>query len=141
MIYTLGYAKLPPPRLLTIARFLDAPVIDVRRSARSRIRGYGPNQLRTLLNERYIWAGDKLGGGQVTAEGLDYVASLTKGILLCLEHPPGDCHRHHDIALPLERRGISIAHIFEDELVSPIELQRAIDEDDEYEAGEFRLVG
>lgn len=152
MIYTIGYARLAPARLLEIATALDAQVVDVRRSPRSRIAGYGARQLPALLGSRYVWAGDTLGGGQVTEAGLALVEGLARTspvILMCLEHSPGDCHRHHDIALPLARRGWAVRHIYEwaeddgsyaGELVEPLELQRAIDQGDAYVSAAFDVV-
>lgn len=132
MIYTVGYAGLAPEELLALSVRLDAPIVDVRRSPKSRMRGFGANQIRTLLGSRYVWAGENLGGGQVNERGLDFVRGLQSGILMCLEAAPGDCHRHHDIALPLAREGFAITHVYGHELVCPVELQRAIDADDDY---------
>ena len=52
-----------------------------------------------------------------------------------MEHAPGDCHRHMTIALPLAEMGVTVRHVFDDEVVEAAELQRSIDagDDGEYE--------
>jgi hypothetical protein len=53
--------------------------------------------------------------------------------LLCKEEAPGDCHRHYRIALPLlQTYGIQCIHVYQDHLVTAAELQRSIDDDDDY---------
>jgi len=50
---------------------------------------------------------------------------------------PGDCHRHHLIAIPLLARDVDLVHVYsprgeEPELIRASELRRSIDDDDEY---------
>ena len=71
LIWTIGYQRLAPQRLRCLAEDLDAWVVDTRHVPVTRIRGYGKNQLRDLLGDRYEWRGDELGGrGHVTGEGI-----------------------------------------------------------------------
>lgn len=137
MIYTIGYQAITPAKLKKIAEKLDATVIDVRARPRSRKPGFGREALARVLGPRYLWKGDELGGpgggGKVTAEGIAALRRLRRRsslILLCLEHAPGDCHRHHDICAPHFPKAI---HICDDEMIRAHELARAIADDDEYE--------
>jgi hypothetical protein len=128
MIFTVGYSGLAPTRLKRIAEALDADVIDCRFKPTSRNASYRQGPLRALLGERYIWAGDKLGGmGHVTGEGLKFIKDRKRNsILMCMCHAPGDCHRHMDITKGNFPNAI---HIFEDELILEADLAKAIDED------------
>jgi uncharacterized protein (DUF488 family) len=131
MIYTIGYQRLAPERLLQIAEGLDAVIIDVRSIPRSRKRGFGRRSLETLLGRRYQWRGDGLGGlGEISPI---YIQALRQyqgdAILMCLEEAPGDCHRHWDICAPHIPDAM---HIFRDEIFTARELQRAIDDGDDY---------
>jgi superfamily II DNA or RNA helicase len=82
---------------------------------------------------RYLWKGAVLGGrdGGPKPEGLSWIkAELAAGrnlIAMCMEYAPGDCHRHCWIGLPLAKQGFTVRHIFEDELIEPVELQRSMD--------------
>jgi hypothetical protein len=71
-------------------------------------------------------------------------------LLICAEKAPGECHRHMTIAFPLAKRAaispdwwspdVPIRHVFEETLIEPMELQRAIDDPDpeaEYECEEL----
>ena len=139
MIYSIGYAALTPERLDAIASHFQAVVVDVRSIPTSRHRGFGGRQLAALLGPgRYVWKGDVLGGRPpgVLPEGLAFLRALEPDqnvLLLCMEEAPGDCHRHRAIALALLPE-IDVVHICQDELVDASELQRAIEEDDEYDA-------
>ena len=52
---------------------------------------------------------------------------------------PGECNRHHTIAMELLARGIDVTHVFNDELILASELQASIDEDREYRFKKWRL--
>ena len=64
-------------------------------------------------------------------------------LLICAEKAPAECHRHMTIGLPLARKAaadpvwwpveVEIRHVFEEELIEPMELQASIDEDRDYE--------
>lgn len=134
-IYTIGYQRLTPRALERIADALGIElVIDVRSVPSSRKPGFSRGALSALLGDRYEWRGDTLGGRPgPTAAGLTALAREPRRVLLlCLEEAPGDCHRHRTIAVPLAKRRIAVTHIFRDELIAASELQRAIDDGDEY---------
>jgi len=136
LIWTIGYQRLAPSRLLELAERLDALVIDVRAVPKTRIKGYGTRQLETLLGRRYLWAGSVLGGrghgGKVTEEGIKAVERSGRDgnvILMCMCHVPGDCHRHKDICAPHFPKAV---HLFEDEAIEAGELERSIREGGDY---------
>ncbi len=137
-IYTVGYAGLSIPELREVLdAFKISLLVDCRTSPKSRIMGFGKAQLERAFGERYTWAGDKLGGGgRTTDAGLSWLGSLAAAnrpvMLLCKEEAPGNCHRHHTIAVPLSQRGIPVVHVYNNELITAAELQRSIDEDNDY---------
>ena len=126
MIYTIGYQFLSPERLQEIASSLNAIVIDVRSSPSGRVkRGFSRSDLQYLLGSQYKWWGDLLGGrAKIQKLGLELLDQFdnvsTHCILMCQEHDPSDCHRHHDICAPYFRKAI---HIFEDDLYSVLSLE------------------
>lgn len=131
-LYTIGYQAIPPERLLHIATTLNATVIDVRKVPVSRIKGYAKSHLQALLGHRYQARGHELGGIRngvcnTTPDGIAHLrADLAAGqnlILMCMEHAPGDCHRHQLICQPHFPDAL---HIFEGELIRAAELHRAL---------------
>ena len=106
MIYTIGYQQLAPQSLRAIVTGLGAVLVDVRSVPKSRVAGFGGKTLEREYGERYLWAGDKLGGRApgVTTEGIALLADLNRkrwpALLLCMEELPHNCHRHHKITLP-----------------------------------------
>jgi uncharacterized protein (DUF488 family) len=136
-IFSVGYHELTPPKLVELVKALDCVLIDCRSYPSGRVKkGFSKSALAAALGERYEWRGDELGGKgrKVTREGLDRLAADGRRLmLLCAEEAPGECHRHHTIAVPLIGRGIVVRHIYRDEVIAAPELQRAIDQDDEYE--------
>lgn len=144
MIYSIGYEYLAPADLAAIAVKLNARVIDVRSRPSGRVkRGFARKDLQHLIEQgggSYDWRGFELGGRGlgVLARGLDYLAARADDsgmlernlLLLCQESAPGDCHRHHAIAMPLAARGVTVVHIYEDEVFTATALQRALDDDD-----------
>lgn len=147
MIYSIGYQGLPVDELERIVTGLRATIVDVRGTPRSRNPTYSGNRLAARFGERYEWRGDELGNHgkhRVTDAGLERLAEETKRrrlILMCMEKPPGDCHRHHQIAVPLfERFLLDVWHIYEDEVVSAAELARSITEDRDYRSCSLESV-
>lgn len=150
MIYTIGYEHLAPADLAAIATKLNARVIDVRSRPSGRVkRGFSRLDLQRFLEAQggsYDWRGFELGGRGlgVLASGLDYLAARADDsgmlernlLLLCQESAPGDCHRHHRIALPLAARGVPVVHLYnvldrdESEAFTATALQRALDDAD-----------
>lgn len=133
MIYTIGYQRLTADTLQAIVERLDARLIDCRLKPVSRKAGFGWRQLTARLGDRYIRAGDSLGGlGQTTPAGIKWLVGQAWGpnlVLMCMEEAPGECHRHHTICGP---HFPEATHIYQDELVTAGELQRAIDTDTDY---------
>jgi uncharacterized protein (DUF488 family) len=133
-IYTVGYSGITPAYLLKLVGELQIDtVIDARSVPVTRKSGFGRRQLESLLGSKYQWRGKDLGGRPpgVTAPGLAELRSADKRglrrLVMCLEHGPGDCHRHWTIGLPLARQGVEVFHVADDELIEPIDLQHAID--------------
>lgn len=137
MIYTVGYAALTPESLGDVMASLDIHLlVDCRSVPNSRRPGFSRSVLKGRHNRHYEWAGDRLGGrgNGPTPEGLEWLTSLdNNAMLLCLETAPGECHRHHTIAVPLLTRGIDCLHVYREEIVAASELQRSIDADDNYD--------
>ena len=140
-IFSVGYQNLTPSELVKLVNDLKCVLIDCRSYPSGRVKkGFSKADLAAALGKRYEWRGDQLGGkGQsVTRAGLNCLrAEKRRLMLLCMEHSPGDCHRHHAIALPLARDGVIVRHIYGNEVIDAPKLQRAIDQSDEYEYEEL----
>jgi uncharacterized protein (DUF488 family) len=108
VIYTIGYQALTPAKLAATVQALNARLFDCRSSPRSRIAGFGGNQLRELLgDEAYLYVGYSLGGrAPINAQAVKAIKRQHDGpdkrnaILMCLEDSPTDCHRHTAICGP-----------------------------------------
>ena len=143
-LYTIGYARLTPARLVEVMDLLGiARLIDVRSVPRTRVAGFGPKQLTTLLGARYVWEGETLGGRAPIEERslglLAQRAQVSRLLLMCMEEAPGECHRHHDIALPLARHGVQGLHVYQDHVVAARALQATIDAGkDDYDCDPLR---
>lgn len=142
MILTIGYQNLRPAELLSLATQLDATVIDVRGSLNRCKSGFGPRQLEALLGARYEYRGNKGLGNRhpnyVTDAGIAWLAEQEKQgrtlIIMCQEHSPADCHRHHQIACQLLwSHEVHALHICDDEVIDAAELEAAL----EAEASEY----
>jgi hypothetical protein len=144
MIFSVGYQKLTQAELGELVKDLDALLIDCRSYPSGRVKkGFSKADLAAALGERYVWKGDVLGGKgrKATPEGLEWLkAQDGRLLLMCMEHSPGDCHRHYDIAVPLAADGVVVRHIFEQEVIDAPDLQAAIVADTEYEYEELKLV-
>jgi uncharacterized protein (DUF488 family) len=134
VIYTIGYQRLTPERLEEIVRGLDATLLDCRFVPMSRKPGFSGKALRARLGERYVAAGEDLGGrGHTTDEGIRMLREGSRDrnvMLLCMEEAPGECHRHFTICGPHFPAAV---HIYQDELITAAELERATQEDTDYE--------
>lgn len=136
-LYSVGYNRIDPDRLRALLRHLDVGMlVDVRSIPSSRRSGFSQAQLGRTFSE-YRWAGKELGGRPpgVTAEGLRLLMRFLRTqnvMIMCMEDAPGDCHRHHTIAVPLLAQGIDCVHVFGDHLIRASELQRAINYNVEY---------
>jgi hypothetical protein len=105
-IYTAGYRGRTPEEVLSLARRLNAIVVDVRYRAQSRIRGFNKSELRRLLGERYLHV-RALGNGNYKScgpvklldadEGVRIVGGLLcegrNVLLLCACKELDGCHR------------------------------------------------
>lgn len=164
IVWTVGYGKMYPADLKTLAESLDAVVVDIRGRPISRRPGFGRRQLEELLGDRYQWRGDHMGGiyhlpnardlwpaasRRLVADMVDgYLGWRSPGtakdpILLCQCHAPGQCHRHM-VAVELLKQApivtdtpIKVVHIFERESFEATELARSISENDEYDMYEW----
>lgn len=117
MIFTIGYEKLENQQELIdiVDSIHNCVLIDVRAVPFSRFsksnsdnpktsKSFSGKSLEKLFGDRYISRKD-LGGltppSQEAIESLAVYDSLDKNcLLLCKEHNPGACHRHHDITYP-----------------------------------------
>jgi hypothetical protein len=136
MILSIGYSKLTPKALAELAEACNALVVDVRAKPLSRRHDFDRKRLEALLGTRYEWRGDRLGGLAPGSKGppptlaeADLVqladdSELRNIILLCLEGPPNQCHRHWTIAIPLLELGVDVWHLFDDEAIPASELVR-----------------
>lgn len=137
IVITIGYTGgLAPHVLASILILFKATLWDVRRNPISRNYHWHRRNLEPRLNAiqpgLYEWHGDTLGGlgRKPTPEGINKLRNR-KGpvLLLCQELAPAECHRH-EIALAL---GEPVWHICGEDVVLATELQRSIDDDDDYE--------
>ncbi|MBA4191827.1 MAG: hypothetical protein C0467_27930 [Planctomycetaceae bacterium] len=135
-IFTIGYENLTPASLETLVTRLRVTLIDVRSRPYGRVkRGFAKKDLEVLLGDNYEWWGKELGGmgAGVTAAGLDRLGADKRDLMLmCQEHSPASCHRHHMIGVPLADRYRVVEHICEQDVVTATELARAMRDGDEY---------
>lgn len=137
MIASIGYELLSQPEFVRAVSGADC-VIDVRSRPSGRVkRGFSKPDLSALCGERYLWAGDRLGGfGRIADDAIRWLLDFQRArrvVLVCKEFAPGDCHRHQAIANRLAARGELVRHVCEDEMVLSNELQRSIDDDGDYD--------
>lgn len=133
-IFTIGYQRLTPGRLREIVTGLDATLMDCRHVPMSRKPGFSGKALREAFGPRYVAAGNDLGGrGYTTDAGIKALREASRDrnvLLLCMEEAPGECHRHFTICGPHFPEAV---HIYQDELLTAAELERANREDTDYE--------
>jgi hypothetical protein len=163
MIFTIGYGAQKKPRLPAlkldelayIREQLNAIIVDVRARPYSRWR---PEMNCPALEERfgdgYLSMASLLGNqerslpGRVVKRGIQELidwesaegAVAQRGepreppLLMCTEKAPGDCHRHHAIAMQLPVD--SVIHLYHDGGrwvgIEAHELQRSLDDGDDY---------
>lgn len=159
MIFTIGLGNLEHPHTLgALARKLGARVIDVRASLKYRRAGFGRLQLAAMFEQHMVHYEHRpdLGGLPVSqrATGRKLPAidarklatiRFARVLLVCACGTPGDCHRHITIGEPLAHDGVDVWHIYYDDehgeqFIHASELQRAIDDDDDYEFFRARQV-
>jgi hypothetical protein len=156
MIFTIGYSAQKKPRLPAlkldelahIREQLGAVIVDVRARPYSRWRPEMNNPaLEKRFSARYVSMAATLGNktrslpGKVDSDGIAFLLEHERGheggkplLLMCTEKPPGDCHRHHAIAMALPVD--SVLHLYHDgeewTVCEAHELQAAMDEDRDY---------
>ena len=135
MIFTIGYQGLKLPELEEVREALDATIVDVRSKPRSRNPAYNGSALARVFGPRYTWQGKTLGGmpPYVMPDGLAWLTDRSRHetlILMCMERAPGECHRHHRIALSLPE---PVYHVFHDVVVEARELARSMASEDDYD--------
>lgn len=133
-----GFGSVQLPTTLRECRvgYIHAPhlggVPRSERTAATRVRDLPPAPERALENLARLHDAGEL---------LAHAHRAPHVLLVCHCAAPGDCHRHWTIARPLAARGVDVHHVyFEPDAGGPSqwvvytarELQRAIDEDDEY---------
>jgi uncharacterized protein (DUF488 family) len=140
MLFTIGYSAMNPKQLRRVLdRLKCSTLIDVRSAPRkTRRAGYSRPELESLFGKRYLFAGDELGGQiNIQESSLAWLAkraSRRHVAIMCMEERPGNCHRHVAIALPLlDRHRVEVRHVCGDEVIKASELERAIQDDDDYE--------
>jgi len=129
MLFTIGYQRTALTHLLALLAGLgnDSLLVDVRSSPASRRKEFAQASLSQHLGGRYIFAGQHLGGRTpVTQAGIRRLRQLSDEhnvIIMCMEHAPGECHRHHDICAPHFPRAL---HIVDNNLITARHLAEAM---------------
>lgn len=107
MIFTIGYDG-PGFTTNKLAKILDdanAILIDVRLFPKSRLAGWGTNQLKAAIGEsRYIQRKDLGGGTTDKTDGIEFLQQFNgfdkpNCVLMCKEENPAECHRHYEICV------------------------------------------
>jgi uncharacterized protein (DUF488 family) len=129
-IYTIGYDHLKSVgELAAILLWLRiSHLIDVRSKPYGHPRWSKP-VLTKLFGKQYFWMGDTLGAfTPISKRAIRLLAeeSASRPMLMCKEDSPGNCHRHHAIAVPLLALGIDCIHVFEDKTLLASELQASV---------------
>lgn len=106
-------------------------IVDVRDRPR-KAAPWSREALSKRFGAAYVYRAD-LQCGVVTADSLAWLATQSSVLILGAAEAPGDCHRHHEIALALLPLGIDVVHLYRDEAVNASELQRAIEQDTTYD--------
>lgn len=120
-IYTTGYTGKKPGDLLALARDNNAVIVDIRKSASSRVPCWRGPELASLLGERYVHA-PQLGNNNYKAGGDIQIADIEGGvravlaiekpavILLCACERADICHRSV-VAEALRERGQAVREL------------------------------
>lgn len=147
-VYSIGYAQLTPETLVAHLDLIDGAILlDVRSvAAGPRVRrGFRREELTGLLGARYEHRPELGGRKAIAPAAIERLVSEAKAgrrvVLMCQEHAPGECHRHHAIGVPLAALGVTVWHLFEGEVVSAADLQASFDADDDgYDCYQFADV-
>lgn len=106
-IYLAGYAGRKPEQLKQLSDVLEATVVDIRLSPRSRVPYWDSSALKSLLGSNYVWVRE-LGNVNYKGFGEISILDMTRGvdrvvgigllsgkdmILLCACKNGCDCHR------------------------------------------------
>lgn len=148
MIYSVGTGAYATPLAMCaqLARVGVRTVVDVRSSPHSRRRGFGGLQLPASIRGggpvplAYVHAPNLGGRGdppspRTLATLWDLACQSGAPLaIMCAEREPGSCHRHHTIADPLWRMGVTdVRHLWGDGYVLASDLARTMDRDEEPE--------
>lgn len=124
-VYTFGYERRKPAEIREEAKRLDAVVIDVRFSPRSRAVGWSLTELKRMLGPQYVhmkalgnlnyrrphrpWVIVDAAGGieAVTA----FLRTGRNVILLCYEERPETCHRSAIAQQIADHAGCEVEHL------------------------------
>ena len=124
-LFTVGYdGGLTPSALMQIMKDRNLGyVIDTRASTATRVPGWAGPKLKDYFGTRYLSA-QTLTDVKATLAGL----KCPRAILIRKEEAPGESNFHLEIA-----RMFPVVHLFRDEVIDGHELQRSIDDGDDYE--------
>ena len=150
-IFTIGYGAQKKPRLPAlkldelahVREQLGAVIVDVRARPYSRWRKeLDCPALTKRFPGVYIAMSTLLGNqvralpGKVEPDGIDWLRGYDQTaplLLMCLEKAPGECHRHHAIAMQLPPD--SVIHLYHDgeewTAIEAYELERSLLEDND----------
>lgn len=131
MIYTIGInAGRKSTKLATLQAIVNALAIDRILDWRAELATNALDRtvLRDSFNGKYSYVGARCNAMSINASAINRLANLAGNSMLIFEKPiPGDCLRHNNLAMPLERLGLSVIHIYGEDLVTAPELQRSIE--------------
>jgi hypothetical protein len=131
-IYTVGCQRL---KLADLQSLVSAIKVDAILDWRSKPEGrLNPPTLERAFPGRYKNVGDKCNESKITDKALFALSQLQKSTLLLFhKESPGYCTRHEHLAVPmLERFSVDVTHVCGPDLISAKELQRSIDDDNDY---------
>ncbi len=126
VVYTAGYSAWEPEQLFSVARSLEAVIVDVRLSPRSRDPRWRLSKLAAMGGDDYLWV-PELGNTNYREEdapvrlsnvedGVEKVrAVVEKGrspVLLCACRRHVGCHRTDAAAAVAEALGMKVKHLY-----------------------------
>jgi uncharacterized protein (DUF488 family) len=127
-IYTIGAEGCPPKEMAEVVKALGVHLVLDCCWWKNRAH-------KSVLKDAYEWAGDTLAirGKGDHEDGIKRVLGLASSgksvMLMGNTESPGECNRHHTIAMELLARGVDVSHVYNDELILASELQASIEEE------------
>lgn len=140
-IFTIGHSNNKANDFMSLLdKYQIDMVVDVRTNPHSRYRHFNRDRIKIRLESAgiaYLYLGDRLGGhpredsfyldSRVIYERLASSPRFRRGIkrvveaaaknnvvIMCVEHDPGECHRHPLLASALQDCGMQVLHIQRD---------------------------